>query len=159
MAEQIKTYFGVSGRDRGVRTRAILPPSALPTDGQTSGVTPLNPSNASELPETLFSRPMDGVFLVCQSLEKLRAAWSLFTPCSPMDSLLKATQEAARSAAPGDVFPLPSACSGFDLFQNYQHRGGVFRPVVRSRVEAVGHGLSGNPEPRRTPEPPAPSPF
>ena len=54
-----------------------------------------------------------------------------------MDSLLEAVAEAAKSAVPGDVVLLSPACSSFDQFRNYQHRGDVFR-------EAVGRLSSGS---------------
>jgi UDP-N-acetylmuramoylalanine-D-glutamate ligase len=44
--------------------------------------------------------------------------------------LLEATVEAAQNAVPGDVVLLSPACSSFDMFQNYQHRGEVFRQAV-----------------------------
>ena len=59
-----------------------------------------------------------------------RAAWSLFTPCTAMGSLLEADNLAAPNVVPGDVvFPSP-VCSSFDQFRNYQHRGDVFRQAV-----------------------------
>lgn len=91
----------------------------------------------------LLSQRVKGAFLIGESREKLRAAWSLFTPCTLMDSLLEATLEAARSAAPGDIVLLSPACSSFDQFQNYQHRGDVFRQAVRNWAESTGRGASG----------------
>ncbi len=78
----------------------------------------------------LLSQRVKGAFLIGETKEKIRAAWSLFTPCSLCDSLIEAVSEAARSAAAGDVVLLSPACSSFDQFQNYQHRGDVFRQAV-----------------------------
>ncbi len=78
----------------------------------------------------LLSERVKGVFLIGETRERLRSAWSLFTPCSLSGSLLEATREAARQAVPGDVVLLSPACSSFDQFQNYQHRGDVFREAV-----------------------------
>lgn len=102
----------------------------------------------------LLSQRVKGAFLIGESREKLRAAWSLFTPCTLMDSLLEATLEAARSAAPGDFVLLSPACSSFDQFQNYQHRGDVFRQAVRNWAESTGRGSSGlsqTPQPTGSP--------
>jgi UDP-N-acetylmuramoylalanine--D-glutamate ligase len=80
----------------------------------------------------LLSQRAKGAFLIGETREKIRAAWSLFTPCTLADSLAKAVSEAARNAEPGDVVLLSPACSSFDQFQNYQHRGDVFRQAVQN---------------------------
>ena len=78
----------------------------------------------------LLSQRVKGAFLIGETREKIRAAWSLFTPCTLKDSLIEAVTEAATSAVSGDVVLLSPACSSFDQFQNYQHRGDVFRQAV-----------------------------
>jgi UDP-N-acetylmuramoylalanine--D-glutamate ligase len=79
----------------------------------------------------LLSQRVKGAQLIGEAREKIRAAWSLFTPCAIADSLLEAVTQAARNAVAGDVVLLSPACSSFDQFQNYQHRGEVFRQVVK----------------------------
>jgi UDP-N-acetylmuramoylalanine--D-glutamate ligase len=79
----------------------------------------------------LLSRRVKGAILIGETREKIRAAWSLFTPCTLKDSLIEAVQEAATSAVSGDVVLLSPACSSFDQFENYQHRGDVFRQAVK----------------------------
>jgi UDP-N-acetylmuramoylalanine--D-glutamate ligase len=87
----------------------------------------------------LLSQRVKGAILIGETREKIRAAWSLFTPCTLADSLLEAVAEAARCAAPGDVVLLSPACSSFDQFRNYQHRGDVFREAVsRLQEQAAG---------------------
>jgi UDP-N-acetylmuramoylalanine--D-glutamate ligase len=71
-----------------------------------------------------------GAFLIGDTREKIHAAWGLFTPCTPVDSLLEAVSEATRNAVAGDVVLLSPACSSFDQFRNYQHRGDVFKQAV-----------------------------
>jgi UDP-N-acetylmuramoylalanine--D-glutamate ligase len=41
-----------------------------------------------------------------------------------------AVREAHKAAVPGDVVLLAPACSSFDQFENYEHRGRTFRQIV-----------------------------
>jgi len=45
-------------------------------------------------------------------------------------TLDKAVNAAATAARPGDVVLLAPACSSFDQFENYEHRGRVFKELV-----------------------------
>jgi UDP-N-acetylmuramoylalanine--D-glutamate ligase len=79
-----------------------------------------------------ISKRVKGAFLIGEAREKIRSAWSLFTPCTLSDSLLEAVTEAAKNATAGDVILLSPACSSFDQFQNYQQRGERFCQAVES---------------------------
>jgi UDP-N-acetylmuramoylalanine--D-glutamate ligase len=102
----------------------------------------------------LLARRVKHAFLLGETRERIRAAWSLFTPCSLVDSLSEAVVKASEAAAPGDVVLLSPACSSFDMFQNYQHRGEVFRQAVQNwtRISKQGRSL-GRPETRPETEP------
>lgn len=78
----------------------------------------------------LLAQRVKGAFLLGESREKLRAAWSLFTPCTVVESLLEAVSKAAENAVSGDIVLLSPAGSSFDMFQSYQHRGEIFRQAV-----------------------------
>jgi UDP-N-acetylmuramoylalanine--D-glutamate ligase len=78
----------------------------------------------------LLSQRVKGALLIGETREKIRAAWSLFTPCSLEDNLEEAVARAFKSAIAGDVILLSPACSSFDQFRNYQHRGEIFRQAV-----------------------------
>ncbi|MGH9662770.1 MAG: UDP-N-acetylmuramoyl-L-alanine--D-glutamate ligase [Bryobacteraceae bacterium] len=43
-----------------------------------------------------------------------------------------AVREAARRAAPGETVLLAPACASFDQFENYEHRGRVFKQIVEA---------------------------
>jgi UDP-N-acetylmuramoylalanine--D-glutamate ligase len=88
----------------------------------------------------LLARRVRHAFLLGETREKIRAAWSLFTPCTLVDSLLEATMKASEAAVSGDVVLLSPACSSFDMFQNYQHRGDVFRQAVGELIRAAASG-------------------
>src|SRR6266481_1178828 len=51
----------------------------------------------------LLSKRVKGAFLMGEAREKIRAAWSLFTPCTLVASLLEAVSEATKKAVSGDV--------------------------------------------------------
>ncbi|MDB6064339.1 MAG: UDP-N-acetylmuramoylalanine--D-glutamate ligase [Pedosphaera sp.] len=90
----------------------------------------------------LISQRVKGAFLIGEAREKIRAAWSLFTPCTVEVSLLEAVQIAVKNAVPGDVILLSPACSSFDQFRNYQERGEVFRRAVNALATATGGGIA-----------------
>lgn len=80
----------------------------------------------------VLSSRVKGAFLFGAAAEKIRAAWSLFTPCQSSGSLLEAVAEAARNAVAGDVVLFSPACPGWDQFRDYQHRGEIFCLAVKS---------------------------
>jgi UDP-N-acetylmuramoylalanine--D-glutamate ligase len=52
------------------------------------------------------------------------------------ETMENAIRTASKSAAPGDIVLLAPACASFDQFQNYEHRGQVFKEVVHSLAAA-----------------------
>lgn len=91
----------------------------------------------------LLATRVKGAFLLGETREKLRAAWGLFTPCTLVGSLLEAVTNSAAKAVAGDVVLLSPACSSFDMFRNYQHRGDVFRDAVNGLAQTARSGAPG----------------
>jgi UDP-N-acetylmuramoylalanine--D-glutamate ligase len=55
-------------------------------------------------------------------------------PTENAESMEEAVRLASRRARIGDVVLLSPACASFDMFQNYEHRGEVFKDAVRRLV-------------------------
>jgi len=49
-------------------------------------------------------------------------------------SMQEALKTASLYASDGDLVLLSPACASFDLFNNYQHRGNVFKEIVNSAI-------------------------
>ncbi len=91
----------------------------------------------------LLARRVKGAFLVGEAREKLRAAWSLFTPCTLVETLLEAVTKAGERAEAEDFVLLSPACSSLDMFQSYHHRGEVFRQAVQQVVGGADRKSNG----------------
>ena len=61
---------------------------------------------------------------------KDRVAAARRGPIHSCETLDKAVNAAAAAARPGEVVLLAPACSSFDQFENYEHRGRVFKELV-----------------------------
>jgi UDP-N-acetylmuramoylalanine--D-glutamate ligase len=51
-------------------------------------------------------------------------------------TLERAFAMASERAGEGDTVLLAPACASFDQFENYEHRGRVFKQLVRALAEA-----------------------
>ncbi len=87
--------------------------------------------------------------------ERVRAVYTIGSAAAKIESQLrgvvslhscatleKAVDAAAAAARPGEVVLLAPACSSFDQFDNYEHRGRVFKELVNERrpvKAASGH--------------------
>src|SRR3989449_487629 len=71
------------------------------------------------------------VFLIGEDAPRLAAAFKeASVPLTRCPSLEAAVDAARRLAVPGDVVLLSPACASFDMFENFEHRGDVFKKLV-----------------------------
>jgi UDP-N-acetylmuramoylalanine--D-glutamate ligase len=68
--------------------------------------------------------------LVGEAAEKIASELNGAVPLEHAGTLDRAVQIAADSARAGDTVLLAPACSSFDQFENYEHRGRVFKELV-----------------------------
>src|SRR5260370_513817 len=68
--------------------------------------------------------------------EKIPAQLGSAVPFERAGTLERAVAMASERAGEGDTVLLAPACASFDQFENYEHRGGVFKQLVRALAEA-----------------------
>jgi UDP-N-acetylmuramoylalanine--D-glutamate ligase len=69
--------------------------------------------------------------LIGSAADKIEADLDAVIPVERAETLERAVELAARRAQPGDTVLLAPACASFDQFENYEHRGRVFKQLVR----------------------------
>ena len=75
--------------------------------------------------------------LIGESAEKIAADLGDAVPFENAGTLQQALHIAARHVQPGDTVLLAPACSSFDQFENYEHRGRVFKELVAQMQSAT----------------------
>ncbi len=69
--------------------------------------------------------------LIGSAADKIEAELAGVIPVERAETLARAVEIASRRAQPGDTVLLAPACASFDQFENYEHRGRVFKQLVR----------------------------
>ena len=72
------------------------------------------------------------VYTIGAAAEKIQSHIKGTTSIVAAGSIETALKQASSAAQPGDIVLLAPACASFDQFQNYEHRGRVFKQLVRS---------------------------
>ena len=78
----------------------------------------------------LLKERVKTVYTIGSAAEKIASQIGKVTALTPAGTLAKAVSQAAEAAQAGDVVLLAPACSSFDQFENYEHRGRVFKELV-----------------------------
>jgi len=69
--------------------------------------------------------------LIGSATDKIEAELAGVVPVERAETLARAVELASLRAQPGDTVLLAPACASFDQFENYEHRGRVFKQLVR----------------------------
>jgi len=77
-----------------------------------------------------LSRKARAVMLIGAAASKIRGQIDGSAPLIDAKTLDVAVREAYAAAQPGDTVLLAPACASFDQFDNYEHRGRVFKSLV-----------------------------
>ncbi len=95
----------------------------------------------SLLVEPLRQRRSEAL-LIGAAAEKIAAQLGSAVPTEMAGTMDRAVALAFERARPGDTVLLAPACASFDQFENYEHRGRVFKQLVR-QLEQQFAGVSG----------------
>lgn len=85
----------------------------------------------------LLAERVKRVYTIGAAAEKIESHIGGSAPVVSAKTLDNAVRRAAENAVPGDVVVLAPACASFDQFQSYEHRGRVFKELVRALETAA----------------------
>lgn len=81
--------------------------------------------------------------LIGSAAEKIEKQISGSVALDRAETLERAVETASHAAQRGDVVLLAPACASFDQFQNYEHRGRVFKDLVKQLEKQAAGATSG----------------
>ena len=81
----------------------------------------------------LLRERVRAVYTIGAAAAKIESQLRGVAPIHSCETLASAVSAAASAARPGEVVLLAPACSSFDQFENYEHRGRVFKQLVSER--------------------------
>ncbi len=79
----------------------------------------------------IIKRKVKRLILIGQARDKIARALPGFEPIQLADSLQAAVEMAFSQAEPGEIVLLSPACASFDMFDNFEQRGQVFKQAVK----------------------------
>ena len=78
----------------------------------------------------LISEKVKAVVLIGKAAEKIKREWGSLTECINAADMDEAVNRAFGLSSNGDTVLLSPGCASFDMFDNYEHRGRVFKAAV-----------------------------
>lgn len=125
-AEGVRYFNDSKGTNVAATLMSILSfdcPVILIAGGQDKGgdFTPLR---------DLLEHRVKQVILFGEARDRIRKSMGRRAAVDVVQTLQEAMKRASRTASKGDVVLFSPACASFDQFQNFQHRGQVFKEIV-----------------------------
>jgi UDP-N-acetylmuramoylalanine--D-glutamate ligase len=78
-----------------------------------------------------IARHVKGICLIGEAADRMQEEWNGHAPITRAASLSDALKSVSGKASRGDVVVFSPGCSSFDMFKNFEHRGEVFKQLVR----------------------------
>ena len=130
--DQVSWYNDSKGTNVGSVLKSLAglnPPVTLIAGGKDKGsdYVPLR---------SLLEQKVRHLILIGEARDKMSSTLSGCCEIYSVDSMQEAVEAAYRLTATGGTVLLSPACSSFDMFDSYEHRGTVFSTLVRALGEA-----------------------
>jgi len=90
----------------------------------------------------LLQQRVRAVYTIGAAAEKIAQQIAGATEVQSCTTLERAVAAAAAQAKAGEIVLLAPACSSFDQFENYEHRGRVFKQCVQALASAAAEGAA-----------------
>jgi UDP-N-acetylmuramoylalanine--D-glutamate ligase len=103
--------------------QAVSAPVILIAGGKDKG------SDFSSLNE-LIEQKVKCAVLIGQAASKIMGTWEKITECKTAGGMEEAVEVAFAGAVEGDTVLLSPGCASFDMFEDFEHRGRVFKHAV-----------------------------
>jgi UDP-N-acetylmuramoylalanine--D-glutamate ligase len=86
------------------------------------------------------ARAARALVLLGEDAERIEQELKAYAPVAHASDMHDAVRRAVALAQPGDIVLLAPACASFDMFDNFEHRGRVFKEAVKSIQQSAVSG-------------------
>jgi len=90
--------------------------------------------------KSAISEKVKTIILIGEASKKIKQALENTIPSTTVSSLNEAVFTGFSAAEPGDIILLAPACTSFDMFQNFEERGKIFKQEVFALKEKIEKG-------------------